>query len=233
MPQQLLEFGHKCFTMASSSDTELFDMHHRRYCEAATSVHNLLDKLSSDKAAREQDSLAEQIEGKLREMDQQLKRMNLEKGQLSNPATAQSCEQKIRSLRADASNLQQTFKSKRAQSARANLYAGSSGGAGAVRGQLLTNQAALDRSAARLEQGLSALDETEQIGGGVLQNLAQQRETLEHSQGALNSADERLTVARKHLVAMGRRLAANKAAMYCVIAALAGLILFLIIRSFM
>jgi vesicle transport through interaction with t-SNAREs 1 len=211
---------------------ELFDTHHRRYCETAAAVHNLLDKLGSDRYAREQDSLAEQIEGKLREMEQQLKRMNLERGQMSNPATAQSCEQKIRSLQSDASSMQQTFKSKRAQSARTNLYSGDRGGAGVVRGQLLTNQAALDRSAARLEEGLSALDETEQIGGGVLQNLAQQRETLEHSQGALNSADERLTVARKHLVAMGRRLAANKAAMYCVIAALAALILYLIIRSF-
>ena len=105
-------------------------------------------------------------------------------------------------------------------------------GAGAVRGQLLSNQAALDRPASRLEEGLAALDETEQIGGGVLQNLAQQRETLEHSQATLNSADERLTVARKHLMAMGRRLSANKAAMYCVIAALAALILYLIIRSF-
>ena len=218
--------------MGSSSETELFDTHHRRYCEAATSVHNLLDKLGSDRYAREQDSLAQQVEGKLKEMDQQLKRMNLERGQMSSQSTAQACEQKVRSLQADAANLQQTFKSKRAQSDRANLYAGGQGGTGAVRGQLLTNQAALDRSAARLEEGLSALDETEQIGGGVLQNLAQQRETLEHSQSALNSADERLTVARKHLVAMGRRLAANKAAMYCVIAVLAGLILYLLIRAF-
>ena len=96
----------------------------------------------------------------------------------------------------------------------------------------MTNQAALDRSAARLEEGLSALEETEQVGGGVLQSLMQQRETLEHSQNTLNSADERLTTARKHLVAMGRRLAANKAAMYCVIAVLVAMILYMIIRSF-
>ena len=167
-------------------------------------------------------------------MQQQLKRMTLERSQMADPAVAKTCEQKIRSLQADASNLQQTFKSKRAQSARSQLYAGSTApaSAGAVRGQLLSNQQALDRSAARLEQGLSALDETEQIGGSVLQNLAQQRETLEHSQGVLNSADERLTVARKHLVAMGRRLAANKAAMYCVMLMLAAIILYLIISMF-
>jgi vesicle transport through interaction with t-SNAREs 1 len=221
--------------MTSTAETELFDTHHRRYCEAATSVHNMMDRLGSDKYAREQDSLVEQIESKLREMDQQLKRMALERGQMFNPATAQSCEQKMRSLQADANNLKQTFNSKRAQSSRSKLYAGSSSmpsSAHAVRGQLLANQTALDRSAARLEAGISALDETEQIGGSVLQNLAQQRETLEHSQGVLNSADERLTVARKHLVAMGRRLAAHKAAMYCVIGILVMIVVFLIVRKF-
>ena len=135
-------------------------------------------------------------------------------------------------MQADCNNLKQAFKSKRAQSARTTLYSTQQDGGGAVRGQLLTNQAALDRSAARLEEGLSALEETEQVGGGVLQSLMQQRETLEHSQNTLNSADERLTTARKHLVAMGRRLAANKAAMYCVIAVLVAMILYMIIRSF-
>ena len=84
--------------MTSSSDTELFDQHHRRYCEAATAVGNMMDKLGSDRFSREQDSLAEQIEGKLKEMDQQLKRMNLERGQMSDAGTAKSCEQKVRSL---------------------------------------------------------------------------------------------------------------------------------------
>ena len=50
----------------SSAETELFDTHHRTYCEAATSVHNMMDRLGSEKYAREQDSLVEQIEGKLK-----------------------------------------------------------------------------------------------------------------------------------------------------------------------
>lgn len=217
--------------MASSTETELFDLHHRRYCEAATSVQNLMDKIGSERFAREQESLSEQIEGKLKEMDSQLKRMNLERGQMTDPVVAQSCQKKIKSLQADAASLRQTFSSKRAASDRANLRTGAGGASGQVRGQLLSNQAALDRSAARLEEGLAALDETERVGIATLENLAGQRETLEHSRQTLNNADERLTVARKHLVAMGRRLAANKAAMYCVIGALASLILYLILRN--
>jgi chromosome segregation ATPase len=218
--------------MGSNPETELFDLHHRRYCEAATSVQNILDKIGSERYSREQDNLAEQIESKLKEMDSQIKRMNLERGQMSDPAVAQSCEKKIKSLQADAANLRQTFKSKRASSERASLRAGAnSTSGGAVRGQLLANQAALDRSAARLEEGLAALDETERVGIATLENLAGQRETLEHSRAALNHADERLTQARKHLVAMGRRLSANKAAMYCVIGTLAALILYLVFRN--
>lgn len=218
--------------MGSNTETELFDLHHRRYCEAATSVQNLMDKIGSERFARDQESLSEQIEGKLKEMDNQLKRMNLERGQMTDPALAQSCQKKIKSLQTDAANLRQTFRSKQASSDRASLRAGgASGPAGQVRGQLLANQAALDRSAARLEEGLAALDETERVGIATLENLAGQRETLEHSRQTLNNADERLTVARKHLVAMGRRLAANKAAMYCVIASLASLILYLIVRN--
>lgn len=219
--------------MAANAETELFDMYHRRYCEAATVVHNMMDRLGSDKFAREQESLMQQIEAKLKEMDSQLKKMKLEKGQLTSVATAQLCEQKVKSLEADAANLRKTFNAKKAQSSRASLYAGSNAGGGAVRGQLLANQSALDRSAARLEEGLSALDETEQIGGNVLQNLAGQRETLERSRNTLNTADERLTVARKHLVAMGRRLSANKAAMYLVIAALLALIVYLFVKKFL
>lgn len=218
--------------MGSNTETELFDLHHRRYCEAATSVQNLMDKIGSERFARDQESLSEQIESKLKEMDNQLKRMNLERGQMTDPALAQSCQKKIKSLQTDAANLRQTFRSKQASSERASLRAGgASGPAGQVRGQLLANQAALDRSAARLEEGLAALDETERVGIATLENLAGQRETLEHSRQTLNNADERLTVARKHLVAMGRRLAANKAAMYCVIASLASLILYLIVRN--
>lgn len=52
--------------MSASAETELFDTHHRTYCEAATSVHNMMDRLGSEKYAREQDSLVEQIEGKLK-----------------------------------------------------------------------------------------------------------------------------------------------------------------------
>lgn len=215
-----------------AADAELFELHHRRYCEAATAVNELLDRLGGERGAREEDALAAQVESRLRDMDNQLKRMNLERTQMSDVAAAQACEQKIRSLRSDAAGLRQTFNSKRAAATRASLYAGRDAATSQVRGQLLANQAALDRSAARLEEGLAALDETEQIGGGVLQSLAGQRETLVHSRATLNDADERLTVARKHLVAMGRRLAANKAAMYCVIAALAALVLYLIVRAF-
>lgn len=217
--------------MESNTETELFDLHHRRYCEAATSVQNLMDKIGSERFAREQDSLSEQIESKLKEMDSQLKRMNLERGQMTDAAVAQACQKKIKSLQADAANLRQTFRSKRATSDRASLRAGAGGPSGQVRGQLLSNQGALDRSAQRLEEGLQAMDETERVGIATLENLAGQRETLEHSRQTLNNADERLTVARKHLVAMGRRLAANKAAMYCVIGSLAGLILYLIMRN--
>lgn len=219
--------------MSANPDTELFELYHRRYCEAATSVQDMLDKLGSQRFLREHASLSEQIEGKLKEMDSQLKRMGLERGQMSNPSTSQSCDKKIKSLQVDAANLRQTFKSKQDSSARANLHTGAAtgGSSGAVRGQLLSNQAVLDRSAARLEEGLAALDETERVGMATLENLAGQRETLEHSRATLNSADERLTVARKHLVAMGRRLSANKAAMYCVMLALAAVILFLIFRN--
>lgn len=218
--------------MESNHETELFDLHHRRYCEAATSVQNLMDKIGSERFSREQEDLSDQIESKLKEMDSQLKRMNLERGQMTDPAVAQSCQKKIKSLQTDAANLRKTFRSKQASNERASLRAGTGGASGQVRGQLLSNQAALDRSAARLEEGLAALDETERVGIATLENLAGQRETLEHSRQALTTADERLTVARKHLVAMGRRLAANKAAMYCVMGSLVALIMYLIMRNF-
>ena len=58
-------------------------------------MQNLMDKIGSERFAREQESLSEQIEGKLKEMDSQLKRMNLERGQMTDPVVAQSCQKKI------------------------------------------------------------------------------------------------------------------------------------------
>lgn len=67
---------------------------------------------------------------------------------------------------------------------------------------------------------------TQELGTGILANLAAQRETIMHSRDTLHGADENISKARKVLTGMGRRMMQNKLIMFGIIGfLLAGIIL--------
>jgi hypothetical protein len=69
---------------------------------------------------------------------------------------------------------------------------------------------------------------SQELGTGILQNLASQRETIVRSRDTLHGADSNITKARKLLSGMSRRLMQNKLIMFGVMGLLLAAIILII-----
>ncbi|KAL3233507.1 t-SNARE VTI1 [Nakaseomyces bracarensis] len=100
------------------------------------------------------------------------------------------------------------------------------------RQQLLANHATLQRSGDKLRDASRLANETEGIGSQIMMDLRSQRETLENARDTLFQADSYVDKSIKTLKVMSRRLIANKAISYAIIAVLILLILLVIFSKF-
>ncbi len=69
---------------------------------------------------------------------------------------------------------------------------------------------------------------SQELGSGILANLASQRETILRSHDTLRGADDNISKARKMLANMGRRLMQNKLIMFGIIGILLAAIIIII-----
>lgn len=65
----------------------------------------------------------------------------------------------------------------------------------------------------------------QELGVSILQDLHRQRQTITHARDTLHGADDNIAQARRVLAGMSRRITANKAIMFAIIALLIGAIL--------
>lgn len=98
------------------------------------------------------------------------------------------------------------------------------------RKQLLSNNAALERSSDRLRESQRIALETENIGGNILNDLRAQREQISGARNTLLTADGYVDKSIKTLKSMSRRLTANKFISYAIIAVLI-ILIFLVLAS--
>jgi len=89
------------------------------------------------------------------------------------------------------------------------IFSGGSNGTNAKQ-RLLDNTETLERSGRKLEQGESMLAETEQVGAGVLSDLAFQREVLTRSRNRLRDTDQDLGTSSRILTGMIVRIQQSK-----------------------
>jgi len=217
--------------MSDDPELLLFDQYDREYCSTSTSVARLVESLPATSDATEQARVCGQVQAKLAEIDACLKKMKMEKNGLSDAAKCRRCDLRLKEYETDVRALKARFETGKQSlqaTARSQLMHGAAGRSNAaqVRGQMLQNDAALTRSTARLEEGRAAIHEAEEIGASILHTLGGQRETLERARDTLHGSDDRLTLARKHLTQMGRRLQANKIILYTVIVGMLVVVLY-------
>ncbi|VDO05923.1 unnamed protein product [Rodentolepis nana] len=88
---------------------------------------------------------------------------------------------------------------------REELLSGSGGDSGDMRVSLLSNTERVERTGRRLNDGLRVAYETEEIGGQILGDLDQQRETIMRSRDRLRHANEDLSRSSRIISKMYRR----------------------------
>ena len=96
------------------------------------------------------------------------------------------------------------------------------------RSRLMANTERLQRGTDKLAAATQIALETEVIGQSIMADLESQRQTIQHARGTLAGANAGLDRSRRILQGMSRRARQNKALMYCIIATLFLMILFII-----
>ena len=98
--------------------------------------------------------------------------------------------------------------------------------------RLLDNTETLERSGRKLEQGEAMLAETEQVGSGVLSDLAYQREVLSRSRNRLRDTDQDLGTSSRILSTMIVRIQKSEIVLALVGVAIVGSIILFVYLSF-
>jgi len=198
------------------------------------------------KAASTETNNEGEIEDSLAEMEQLVRRMDLEARSVGGNDAKQmkilrDCKAKAQELKANA----REAKERRAQTdSRAQLFASSSGGGGGGTGpamlsssnsggeqdrrreqnsaldSMMKNTARIEQTGERIRESKGRLIETEDLGAAILQDLHRQRETIVESRESLRGADDTLSTSRKILQTMSRRAQQNKLLFYGVVTVL-------------
>lgn len=160
--------------------------------------------------------------------------MNIEVQKL--PVTSRSAyNQKIREYRAQVDGVKQKMRELADEEDRQQLFGlryrdEDNGVYDTQRKQLLSNNASLERTSDRLRDSQRIANETESIGGNILNDLRAQREQIVNLRNVLLAADSYVDNATQTLKEMSRRLVANKFISYAIIAVLI-LLIFLVLAS--
>ena len=139
-------------------------------------------------------------------------------------ARAKASKSEVSVLRA---NLRQAVAS---VPARSELLGGSSGDEGNddQRARLLRMGERLQDGTSKLQAAHRTVLETEAIGANILGDLRSQRETIMHSTGTLQRANEGLARSKRTLAAISRRALGNRVIMWVMIVLLSTAVLFLL-----
>jgi vesicle transport through interaction with t-SNAREs 1 len=202
----------------------MFDHHEEMYSGAAQQVTK---EVSALKAA-EGDRPAQRAAGKraraaIKEATEALRHMDMEARQ-SGPSERAKMQDKVRMYRNDIGTLQKDLEREElvgerqeqynAQRARTQFGAVASD---AQRAKLDATSGRLDKTTATLQTARSQLYETQDIAGGVMNDLGAQREQLLNAHGRVRETTQFTTDARSVLKQMGRRALTNKVILWFII----------------
>ena len=226
--------------MSGSTSTRVFDHFEAEYLSSTRQAAQGLERMAELIPGMEKDKAAKATGAALDAADQIVQQMELEARSTSGETKAQLVAQAkdykgaISMLRRKLKAAQNAVLTKSDEEKRAELLA-SSGINPALRGEAETQHARLLQTTERMQKGTEKLRqarqvalETEAIGGNIMVDLEQQRQTMERSRATLASANSGLDRSKRILQGMGRRARANKMLIYLIIAALVGMILLII-----
>ncbi|KAK9748073.1 hypothetical protein RND81_02G033700 [Saponaria officinalis] len=195
--------------------SQVFDGYERQYCEVSA---NLTRKCSSSAVlnGEQKKQKVSEIKTGLEAAESLIRKMDLEARTLQ-PNVKVMVLAKLREYKNDLNNLKSEVKrlsSTDSQATRDALL--ESGMADALmasadqRGRLLMSTERVNQSTDRIKQSRRTMQETEDIGVSILEDLHQQRQSLLHAHNTLHGVDENVGRSKKILTAMSRRMNRNK-----------------------
>ncbi|EFJ49805.1 Qb-SNARE, VTI1-family [Volvox carteri f. nagariensis] len=216
----------------------LFHQYENEYCNKSTDISRKINSAITLSGETKRKKLVE-VDADIKEADNIIKKMDMEARSVA-PERSKQLQNKVKEYKADLASLREQLTKARTaagseyDAARAELSQNISQGLGidyasssqAQRDRMLSASAKLEQSNDRLQTGKKLLAETEELGSGILANLAAQREVIIHSRDTLHGADDNISKARKILSNMSRRMLQNKLIMFGIIGfLLAGIII--------
>jgi len=214
---------------------DLFANYEQDFVDTLNNLQSLLQNMPNLTADQRLNEI-KKADKDIRDAEDTLQSMNLNARNVPGP-TGAKLQAKIKDYEADLARMKKDIRRSEQQAnelaARESLMGG-----GAVIGdmsvsmdqreRLLNNNERLQRSSQHLKTALITAEETIQVGAGIMQNLEEQRTTMERGLDRLRGINDKITRSGRILSGMARRVATNKLIMALIVLVLLGAIALII-----
>ncbi|PVD38626.1 hypothetical protein C0Q70_01242 [Pomacea canaliculata] len=182
----------------------------QQYSTVTADITFHIGKISNSSGAEKQNHVR-QAEKLFEEASELLEQMELEIKE-QDQKERQKYQTRIRSYKVELNKQQTDMKRARLgiDANRDELLGDDTHDSEDQRTRLLDNTERLDRSTRKLEQGYRIAVETEQIGGQIMEDLHNQRQTIQRSRGRLHDMDTTLGKSSRVLSGMMKRIIQNR-----------------------
>ncbi|KAL8592687.1 hypothetical protein ACOMHN_037627 [Nucella lapillus] len=182
----------------------------QQYSSLTADITFHIGRISLTNGAEKQNHVR-QAEKLFEEATELLEQMDLEAKE-QDSRDRQKYTTRIRSYKAELSKQQTDMKRARlgVDSCRDELLGEDTHDSEDQRARLLDNTERLDRSSRKLEQGYRIAVETEEVGSQIIEDLSNQRETLQRARGRLHDMDTTLGKSSRVMSSMMKRIIQNR-----------------------
>lgn len=207
----------------------IFAAYSEEHAELCAAVGRAISQIREQQSPDARRATQAHAEKELAKADEIVQQMELEARSGGKGAEARDLQAQAKARKAEGSALRTSLRQAAAAPSRAELLGGSSGDEGGddQRARLLKLGDRTQAGTDKLQAAHRTVLETESIGASILGDLRQQRETIMHSAGTLQRANEGLARSKRTLTAIGRRALGNKLIMWAMIFLLSAAVLLL------
>jgi vesicle transport through interaction with t-SNAREs protein 1 len=214
---------------------DLFSNYEQDFVDTLNALQNLLQDMPSLTADQRLEKIRK-ADRDIKDAEDTLQSMNLNARNVPGPQGAK-LQTRIREYEGELAKVKKDIKRSEQQAnelaARESLMGGS-----AVltdmsvsldqRERLLNNQERMQRGSNQLKGALRTVEETIEVGTGIMSNLQDQRTTMERGLDRLRGINDKISRSSKIISGMARRVATNKLIMALIVLVLLGAIVLII-----
>jgi len=214
---------------------DLFSTYETDFVDTLGTLQNLLQSLPSLSADQRLNEI-KKADKDIREAEETLQSMNLNARNVPGPQGAK-LQLKIKEYEGEVTKIKKEVRRSEQQANEQAARESLMGGSAVIndlsisidqRERLLNNQERMTRSSGHLKGALRQAEETIEVGGTIMNDLQNQRETMTRGLGRLQGINDKLNRSSVIISGMARRVATNKLIMAVIVLVLLGAIALII-----